>query len=268
MGYYVQVEPEVKVYVEDINPFGNKTIVFLHGWPANHNLFEYQFNILPRYGYRCIGIDQRGFGKSDKPFTGYDYNTLSDDISQVIKTLKLKKFMLAGHSTGGAIAVRYMLRHKGYGVSKLALFAAAVPSLIKRTNFPYGLEKETVINIINQTYEDRPKMLSDFGDIFFFQHVTEPFVSWFLNLGFKAASWATIEVANTWIQEELFKDLTSIRVSTLILHGIHDKIVPFELGEIQEKSIKNSLLIPFQYSGHGLFYEEKDKFNKELMKFF
>lgn len=267
MGYYVRVEPKVKIYVEELNPEGDKTIVFLHGWPGNHNLFEYQFNELPKSGYRCIGIDQRGFGKSDKPFTGYDYNRLSDDVWTVVKTLGLKDFTLAGHSTGGAIAVRYMYRHNGYGVSKLALFAAAVPSLIKRPNFPYGLDKEAVTNIINEIYIDRPKMLSDFGNIFFFQHITEPFAYWFLNLGLQAAGWATASVANTWIREELFYDLEAINVPTLILHGIHDIVVPFTLAEIQNQSIKNSKLIPFNYSGHGLFYDQKDTFNEELIKF-
>ncbi|MFL0195851.1 alpha/beta fold hydrolase [Clostridium sp. WILCCON 0269] len=267
MGYYVAVEPGVKVYVEDVNPNGNKTIVFLHGWPGDHNLFEYQFNILPKNGYRCIGIDQRGFGKSDKPFTGYDYNRLADDVRHVVGTLQLKDFTLAGHSTGGAIAVRYMSRYKEYGVSKLALFAAAAPSLIKRPNFPYGLDEKTVTNIINQTYDDRPKMLSDFGDIFFFQYITKSFAEWFLSLGLKAASWATIAVANTWIQEVLFRDLSSITVPTLILHGIHDKVVPFQLGEVQNKSIRDSRLIPLEYSGHGAFYDQKNKFNEELMKF-
>ncbi|GEM_PF-1085823 len=37
--------------------------------------------------------------------------------------------------------------------------------------------------------------------------------------------------------------------------------------EIQHRYIKNSKLIPFHYSGHGLFYEQKDLFNRELMNF-
>jgi non-heme chloroperoxidase len=267
MGYYVGVEPGVKVYIEDLNPKGNKTIVFLHGWPGDHNLFEYQLDVLPQKGYRCIGIDQRGFGKSDKPFTGYDYNRLSDDVRSVVGALQLKDFTLTGHSTGGAIAIRYMSRHRGYGVSKLALFAAAAPSLIKRPNFPYGLDREIVTNIINETYADRPNMLNGFGNIFFFQHITAPFSHWFLNLGLKAAGWATAAVANTWLREELFSDLKAIDVPTLILHGIHDRVVPFQLGEVQGQSIMNSRLIPFEYSGHGLFYDEKDKFNEELTKF-
>ncbi|WP_406242329.1 alpha/beta fold hydrolase [Tissierella carlieri] len=121
MGYYVSVETDVKVYVEDLNPEGYKTIVFLHGWPGSHELFEYQFDQLPKRGCRCIGIDQRGFGKSDKPWRGYDYNRLADDVRCVVETLKLHDFILAGHSTGGAIAIKYMSRHNGYGVSKLAL---------------------------------------------------------------------------------------------------------------------------------------------------
>ena len=238
MGYYVKVEPNVKVYVEDLNPEGKKTIVFLHGWPGNHNLFEYQFNQLPKLGYRCIGIDQRGFGKSDKPYGGYDYDRLSDDVRCVVNGLKLHDFILAGHSTGGAIAIRYMSRHKGYGVSKLALFASAAPSLIKRPNFPYGLEKEDVIKIIEGTYTDRPKMLSDFGDTFFFQHISKP-----------------------------FSDLAEINVPTLIIHGIHDKVVPFQLGKVQNQSIRNSKLLPFEFSGHASFYDQRDRFNEELVKF-
>ncbi|MFL0267245.1 alpha/beta fold hydrolase [Candidatus Clostridium radicumherbarum] len=267
MGYYVKVEPNVKIYVEDLNPEGNKTILFLHGWPGSHKLFEYQFDQLPKMGFRCIGIDTRGFGNSDKPWTGYGYDRLSDDVRCVVEALSLHDFTLAGHSTGGAMAVRYMGRHKGHGVSKLVLIDAAAPSLIKRPNFPYGVDKETVLQLIQGTYTDRPKMLRGFGDIFFFQYITEPFSDWFFQLGLQAAGWSTAAIENTWIKEVLFSDLETINVPTLIIHGTHDKVVPFELGEIQNKSIKNSKLIPFEYSGHATFYDQRDKFNEEIVKF-
>ncbi len=52
MGYYIKNEENIKFYIEDLNEHGKKTIVFLHGWPGEHNLFEYQFNYLSEMGYR------------------------------------------------------------------------------------------------------------------------------------------------------------------------------------------------------------------------
>ncbi|ETT33965.1 alpha/beta hydrolase [Paenibacillus sp. FSL P4-0338] len=267
MEHWIRVEPNVKIYVNDINPQGSKTILFIHGWPANHQMFEYQYNQLVPQGYRCIGLDMRGFGKSDKPLGRYDYNRLADDIRCVIGALGLSNITLGGHSTGGAVAIRYMARHKGYGVSKLALFASAAPSLIQRPGFPYGTTREVIEQIIKSTYEDRPNMLQDFGKIFFYHQVSPAFSDWFFLLGLEAASWSTIAVSEAWLQEELFLDLPQIHVPTLILHGIHDQVCLYPLAEAQHQGIRNSVLIPFENSGHGLFYDERERFNRELSRF-
>lgn len=267
MGYYVKVEPTVLIYVEDLNPEGSKTILFLHGWPGDHNLFEYQFDVLPKAGYRCIGLDMRGFGKSDKPWHGYNYDRLADDVRAVIDALQLQNITLLGHSTGGAIAIRYMARHSGHGVSKLVLCDAAAPSLIQRPDFPYGQPVKVVTDIIEGTYTDRPQMLRNFGDIFFFQHTSQPFSDWFFQLGLQAAGWSTAAIAQTWINEVLFSDLGMINVPTLIIQGVHDKVVLYPLAEAQHQMIKNSKLVPFMDSGHGVFYDQKDKFNTEVTQF-
>jgi len=267
MEYWVRVEPDVNVFVHEINPLGKKTILFIHGWPLSHKAYEYQYDTLAQCGYRCIGMDTRGFGNSDKPFKGYQYDRLADDVRCVIDELKLKDITLAGHSMGGAICIRYMARHNGYGVNKLALFGAAAPSLTRRSNFPYGLPAEEVSKLIETTYHDRPKMLRDFGDMFFFQYATQPLSDWFFQLGLQAAGWATAAAAITFRDESLFSDLGKIQVPTLILHGIHDKVCLYPLAIAMNQGIKNSKLIPFEYSGHALFWEEQDKFNKELAQF-
>ncbi|MCM3720029.1 alpha/beta fold hydrolase [Fictibacillus phosphorivorans] len=267
MSYYIRVEENVRIYVEDVNPSAEKTILFIHGWPANHKLFEYQFNQLPSMGFRCIGIDLRGFGKSDKPYSGYSYNRLADDIYAVIQTLKIKDFTLVGHSVGGAISIRYMARHNGYGVSKLALLGAAAPSFTKRPDFPYGLTPEEVNGFISSTYRDRPKMLQGFGDIFFYKYVTAPFSDWFFQLGLEAAGYSTAAVLGSLRDESLFEDLRKIRVPTLILHGVHDQVCPYPFALAMNKGIRQSKLVPMENSGHGLFWEEWEKVNKELAQF-
>jgi non-heme chloroperoxidase len=267
VGYYIRVEPDVRIYVEDINPQAKKTILFVHGWPANHKLFEYQFNQLPGLGYRCIGIDIRGFGKSDKPYTGYSYDRLADDIYTIINTLKLENITLVGHSVGGAIAIRYMARHNSQGVSKLALLGAAAPSFTKRPDFPYGLTKEEVNKFIQDTLKDRPQMLEGFGNLFFFQYTTGPFSDWFFNLGLEAAGYSTAAVLVSLRDESLFTDLGKIHVPTLILHGVHDQVCPYPLALAMNHGIQGSKLVPMEKSGHGLFWEEHEKVNEELDQF-
>ena len=77
--------------------------------------------------FRVIGITLRGFGKSDKPYTAYDYDIHASDIKKILSKLYIKDAVLGGFSMGGAIAIRYVSAYNGAHVSKLALFGAAAP---------------------------------------------------------------------------------------------------------------------------------------------
>ncbi|MDB5053960.1 MAG: alpha/beta hydrolase, partial [Bacilli bacterium] len=200
----------------------------------------------------------RGFGKSDKPMSGYNYDRLADDIRTVVGALQLDNFTLAGHSTGGAIAIRYMARYNGYGVSKLVLIDAAAP---------IGFTTKTADKLLTETLNDRPKMLRGITDTFFFQYITGPFSDWFFQLGLQAAGWSTAAIIVLLRDEKLYADLLKIFVPTLIIHGIHDRVIPFAQAQELNQKIRNSRLVPFQYSGHGPFWEERDKFNQLLTQF-
>ncbi|CAM4408693.1 pimeloyl-ACP methyl ester carboxylesterase [Paenibacillus endophyticus] len=258
MEYFITVEPGVRVFVQDLNPTGNRTILFIHGWPLSHKQFEYQFDILPSLGVRCIGMDWRGFGNSDKPFTGYSLDRLSDDIRVVIETLKLQNITLAGHSAGGALAIRYLARHQSFGVSKLVLIDAQSPG---------SVPQQDANRFIAGTLSDRPQMLAGLTDSFFFKYITEPFSNWFFQIGLQAAGWSTAAVMVTLRDENVRNDLGKINVPTLIINGVHDKVVPFTNAQETNKLIRNSFLVPFQYSGHVPFLDERDNFNQTLMQF-
>ncbi|WP_193621347.1 alpha/beta fold hydrolase, partial [Mycobacterium tuberculosis] len=107
--------------------------------------------------------------------------------------------------------------------------------------------------IIQQTLTDRPNMLRSFNDMFFFQHVTQPLSDWFFQLGLVAAGWSTVAGMVSLRDETLFADLGKITVPTLILHGIHDRICPFPFAETMDRAIRDAKLVPFEFSGHGLF---------------
>ncbi|MDR3589708.1 MAG: alpha/beta hydrolase [Negativicutes bacterium] len=264
---YVEVDQGVSIFVEDVNPDGEQTILFVHGWPADHHMFEYQFDQLPKCGIRCVAMDLRGFGKSDRPWDGYSYNCLADDIRGVIETLCLDNITLLGMSVGGAICARYMTRHAGRGVAKLVLAGAALPVFTRRPDYHYSLPVSEVNKLIGQTYADRPKMVGDFGKKFFAGNISPEFSDWFNGLGFAASGHATAAVAISLRDEDLREEVPRIHVPTAIFHGIYDKVVPFPNAEVTHTLIAGSTLTPFEHSGHGLFYDERDKFNYCLTEF-
>ena len=83
-------------------------LVLIHGWPLSSTMWEYQTNVLTERGIRCVAYDRRGFGRSDQPYGGYDYDTLASDLKQLLEHLDLQNVTLAGFSMGGGEVVRYM----------------------------------------------------------------------------------------------------------------------------------------------------------------
>ena len=78
-------------------------------------MWEYQASSLVEAGYRVVAYDRRGFGRSEQPWQGYDYDTLSDDLDALIKTLDLNAVTLVGFSMGGGEVARYAARHLAIG---------------------------------------------------------------------------------------------------------------------------------------------------------
>ncbi|WP_100486212.1 alpha/beta fold hydrolase [Sporolactobacillus pectinivorans] len=265
---YVEVEHDVHIYVHDINPgSGGATIVFVHGWPLNHKMFDYQFNVLPQHGFRCIGIDLRGYGQSDKPWGSYAYNRLADDLFAVLQALQLENIILLGFSVGGAVSIRYMSRYKGRHIAKLVLVDAAFPSFVKQADSPYGISPEQANILISQIYANRPKFLHDLSLMFFNRNLGPDMLNWFVALSLEAAPYATIKILQELAREDVTNDLSSIAVPTAVFHGVHDQVIPFESGRLTQNRITGATLYPLNNSGHGSPIEQADAFNAALIQF-
>ena len=133
-------------------------------------------------------------------------------------------------------------------------------------DYAYGKPASFFDTIIQGLQTDRPKETVEFGDLMFHKPVSVPFRGWFDRLGLETSPFGATKAMKAIRDEDLRDDLACIRLSTTILHGISDLIVPFELGELQHKGIQGSVLVPFEESGHGLFYDQREKFNAELLK--
>jgi pimeloyl-ACP methyl ester carboxylesterase len=232
-------------------------------------MYEYQYNDLINNNFRVIGITLRGFGKSDKPYGKYTYDTHALDIKKVLSKLDVKDAVLVGFSMGGAIAIRYVSKDNGTHVSKLALCGAAAPSWTQRKDFPYNLPKSAVNDLIELNYQDRPKLLSNFAKIFSATETSlnEGIGSWLNGICLSASSHATAQCLIALRDTDLRSDLVKIKIPTVIMHGKKDKICSFDLAEQMKAGISNSHIVTFEKSGHSLFLEETKKFNAELIQF-
>ncbi len=265
---FIKVEQDVHIFVQDIDPGpGSKTIFFVHGWPLNHQMYQYQFNVLPHYGFRCVAMDIRGNGQSDKPWNGYTYDRFADDIAIVLDTLQIENVTLLGFSVGGALSIRYMSRYNGRRISKLVLVDAVSPSFVKNRESPYGVQKEQAEALINQMYMNLPKFLSDVSLSFFNRNLGAATLDWFSYLGMQSASYALIKILQAAANEDVTKDLNKINVPTMIFHGVHDQLIPFKSAELTQKQIRGSQLYPLNNSGHGSPIEQANDLNKVLIQF-
>ncbi len=86
-------------------------ILFLSSLGCASRMWDYQMAAFADEGYRCIGFDRRGHGRSDQPASGYDFDTFADDVAALVETLDLKGLTLIAHSMAGGEAVRYLTRH-------------------------------------------------------------------------------------------------------------------------------------------------------------
>jgi non-heme chloroperoxidase len=261
----------VELFYEE---FGTgKPIIFIHGWPLNHEMWEYQINELPNYNLRCITYDRRGFGKSERTWEGYDYDTLATDLHNLIIELDLIDVTLVGFSMGGGEIARYIAKYGNENISKIVFISSVTPYRLKSSDNPEGTEKTAFDQTIEKLKSDRPAFLMEFGKRFYgkniYNHVvSKPLLKWNQMLCLQSSPKATIDCVRSFSETDFRKDLSLIKVPVLIIHGDNDKIVPIALsGDKTSKIISHAAYLVYENAPHGLFITDKEKLNADLIKF-
>lgn len=268
---YIQTAQNVKLYVRDYGK--GKPVILIHGWPLSNEMWEYQIDFLVQNNFRVIAYDRRGFGKSSQPWDGYDFDTLTDDLNEIIEQLQLGDFTLIGFSMGGGEVVRYFSRHDGRGATKAVLISSIIPFLSKTEDNPDGRPKEKADATAAAIKEDRIGFLDNFGKTFFGVNVINKPVSnalleYYRMLCSFASPRATLKCAESLTNTDFRSELDTIKVPTLLIHGTDDKTVPIDLtSKKAAESIANSTFITYEGAPHGLFYTERDRLNKDLVNF-
>jgi non-heme chloroperoxidase len=248
-------------------------VVFIHGWPLNADMWEYQMPWLTAQGFRCIAYDRRGFGRSSQPWAGYDYDTFADDLAALLDRLDLQGVTLVGFSMGGGEVARYLSRHGTGRIAKAVLVAAVTPFLLKTPDHPDGADRSVFDGIVASLNDDRPNFLAGFAKSLYgvgllSKPVSDEQLQWSLNLAMQASPKATIDCVRAFGHTDFRPDMRAFTVPTLVIHGEADATVPIDIsGRAAARAIPGARLIVYAGAPHGLFITDKDRLNGDLLEF-
>jgi len=250
-----------------------KPVIFIHGWPLNHEMWEYQLAELPKHNLRCIAYDRRGFGKSDRPWESYDYDTLANDLNELIKQLNLSEVTLVGFSMGGGEVARYLAKFGTNKIAKAVFISSVTPFRLKTDDNPDGTDKQTFDETIHKIEEDRPSFLIGFSETFYGveeqkQTVSKAMLNWNQMLCLMSSSKATVDCVRSFSETDFREDIKKIAIPVLIIHGDADKTVPIKAsGDKTAAMLPHAKYIVYKNAPHGLFITEKEKLNADLLHF-
>ena len=270
---FVTAADGCRLYVKEWGQSEGRPVILLHGWPLSADSWDDQAMALADAGFRPIAYDRRGFGRSDQPWSGYDYDSLADDLASVIEQTGARDAALVGFSMGGGEVARYMSRHGGKHVVQSALISAVVPYMLKTADNPDGTPQSVFDDMAQGMKADRAKFFAGFYKDFFgvsmlSQPVSSELLEWARSVSMQAGLKATLECAKSFSSTDFRPDLAAFGGPTLIIHGTDDKTVPIDASaRAAGRGIRQATLIEYAGAPHGLFATEKTRLTDDLLRF-
>lgn len=268
---HVTATDKTQLYVKDWGT--GRPVILIHGWPLSADSWDDQAMAVADAGYRAIAYDRRGFGRSSQPWSGYDYDTLADDLAAVIEQTRARDAVLVGFSMGGGEVARYMSRHAGKSVAQAVLVSSVLPFRLKAHDNPVGTEQAAFDKTARALNEDRPKFLSGFFRSFFGvdtarDQVSDELLAWARGVAMQASLKATLACLKSFSSTDFRGDLASFKVPTLLIHGTDDKTVPIDASSrVAARGIQHGTLVEYDGAPHGLFATHKTRLTKDLIDF-
>jgi len=242
-------------------------ILFLSSLGCGTTLWDYQIAAFAEQGFRCIGFDRRGHGRSDIPARGYDHNTFADDVATVIDTLDLRDLVIITHSMAGGEAVRYLSRHGAGRIRRLVLVAPMTPMLLQSEDNPGGAPMEGFEALWALWKQDYPKWVADATPGFFVPQTSDAMMRSATGL-LQSPLAVLLACSRSMVEEDFRAEMQRIDVPTLLIHGDLDQSAPIEIaGKPSAKLIPGCTLKIYEGAPHGLMFTHMDRLHADILQF-
>ncbi|HEV8389007.1 MAG TPA: alpha/beta hydrolase [Dongiaceae bacterium] len=242
-------------------------MLFLNSMGFGSRMWDYQMTAFAEQGFRCIGFDRRGHGRSDQPARGYDHDTFADDVATLIDELDLAGLTLIGHSIAGGEIVRYLTRHGSGRLARIILLAPMTPMLLRTDDNPNGAPRADFEVLWAQWKQDYPKWIADATAPFFIPETSPAMMSWGVNL-LQISVPAALACSRAMVEEDFRAEMRRIDVPALLIHGDRDRSAPIELtGKPSAQIIPGCRFLVYEGAPHGLMFTHMDRLHADILQF-
>lgn len=266
----VTMTDQTRLFVSDWGPASGPTIVFTHAWGLTGDMWSLQIPDLVDGGFRCITFDRRGHGRSDRSRSGYDLDTLADDLAAILDTLDLEHVVLVGHSMGAQEVVHYLDRRGTQRVAAVVLSAPATPLLAQRPDHPDGIpesmfeaQREAIRRDLG-TFIDATSPQDYFGPAQTSPHLD----TWTRQQIIDTPLYVLLETHQTYTRADLRAALAALKLPALVIQGDADKSAPIaRTGQPTAALLPNGRFAVIEQAGHGVYASQAHRYNQELLHF-
>ena len=244
----------VKIHYEDVGT--GDPIVFQHGYTSAGEAWTRVVERM-RERHRCIVIDMRGTGQSDRPQGGYTIEQMALDVLAVADAAGLQRFTYVGHSMGGVVGMELALTHAAR-LDKLVLVAPGsadgmeVPAAVREASRQRWLARDRD-GIIRERVASTPRASAHAAIAAAVDHALT------VSVGHYEDAWAALSEFRKGDR------LTEIRTPTLVVAGASDGLLRANLRDFQR--LGNATLHVFSRVGHSVQREVPDELAAVLEDF-
>lgn len=235
--------------------------MLLHGWAANHHVFDPLISHLPT-SWSIIAPDLPGHGQADFDGT-FNPITIADTLAAAIA----EPLNLLGWSLGGLIALHLAARHpeKVRTLTITASFAKFAAS----SDYPAGLKQPALGKMADLFQQDYPKYIEQFFRLqFLYAPEKAPILDTLLpKLMAYGTPAALIQALDAISTADARSSLNQITTPTLLVYGAKDTITPPRMGDYLAQHLPNTEMVVFDRSSHAPFLTEADRFATLLTDF-
>ncbi|MBU3062737.1 alpha/beta hydrolase [Nocardia sp. NEAU-G5] len=242
-----------------------RPIVFVHSMLMSSDMWQHSMLHLAEHGYRTVAYDRRGHGRSDDPGTGYEFDTLADDLAALLDQLELTDVMLVGHSMGGGEVIRYLTRHGSQRVSRIALVGATAPYL--------DVDASAAAAQVERIRTEYGDWVADNAGLSFGDHLPGCTISQ-LEREATVRDWmrvslhAAVECTRANVAADFRTEARRITLPALVIHGDHDVFAPLHTcGQRSADLIADSKLLIYENGSHMLHLSHRPRLGRDLLDF-